>query len=430
MHSLPPQISLVEPIEGLIGPSAALRRLREKITRVAAAPRTTVLVTGESGVGKEVVAKGIHARSERRDGPFIALNCAALTDGLLEAELFGHEPGAYTGASNKGRDGLFAAANGGTLLLDEIGELAPELQAKLLRVLQERCYRRVGGNKDQTTDVRIIACTNRDLSQLVEEGLFREDLYYRLNVLVLRVSPLRERRDDISPIALHLCDEIEREHGMTTGGLSEASLATLEAHSWPGNVRELKNAIERAAVECAGATIEPEHLGITPTSSAAAIHSEDDSVEPKEDGRAPHSTRAQGDRRQPQPLCAPPRCQSCHALQQAAHLSDRLSAARALPSEHPAIGAELPHVSNIPTPLYLEPLGRKSTRGNGVTHRLEKFAGFRLSTIKPFQAVGRSRHVERNSAFTMSPQETKTQSGSQRAERRASHSGHNTEVSK
>ena len=277
MHSIPLQVSQVEPIEGMIGPSAALRRLREKITRVAAAPRTTVLVTGESGVGKEVVARGIHARSERCDGPFIALNCAALTDGLLEAELFGHEPGAYTGASSKGRDGLFAAANGGTLLLDEIGELAPELQAKLLRVLQERCYRRVGGNKDQTTDVRIIACTNRDLSQLVEQGRFREDLYYRLNVLVLRVSPLRERRDDITPIALHLCDEIEREHGIRTGGLSEASLATLEGHSWPGNVRELKNAIERAAVECAGATIEPGHLGITLAATAAAIDSEDDS---------------------------------------------------------------------------------------------------------------------------------------------------------
>jgi transcriptional regulator with PAS, ATPase and Fis domain len=277
MHSLPLQINQVEPVEGMIGPSAALRHLREKIARVAAAPRTTVLVTGESGVGKEVVAKGIHARSERRDGPFIALNCAALTDGLLEAELFGHEPGAYTGAANKGREGLFAAANGGTLLLDEVGELAPELQAKLLRVLQERCYRRVGGNEDHSTDVRIIACTNRDLSQLVEEGRFREDLYYRLNVLVLRVSPLRERPDDIAPIALHLCDVIEREHGITTGGLSEASLATLAGHGWPGNVRELKNAIERAAVECAGATIEPEHLGITLASPAPAVDTKDDS---------------------------------------------------------------------------------------------------------------------------------------------------------
>jgi len=262
MRPLIKEITQVEPVEGMIGPSASLRRLREKIARVAAAPRTTVLVTGESGVGKEVVARGIHACSERSEGPFVALNCAALTDGLLEAELFGHEAGAYTGATSRGRDGLFAAANGGTLLLDEIGELAPELQAKLLRVLQERCYRRVGGNEDQATDVRIIACTNRDLSKLVEEGRFREDLYYRLNVLVLRVSPLRERRDDIAPIALHLCEEIEAEHGIATGGLSQNALAALKTHAWPGNVRELKNALERGAIECAGAVIEPEHLGI------------------------------------------------------------------------------------------------------------------------------------------------------------------------
>ena len=277
MHVLPTQDSELQPVEGLIGPSPELRRLREKIARVAAAPRTTVLVTGESGVGKEVVARGIHAHSERRDGPFVALNCAALSDGLLEAELFGHEPGAFTGASSKGRDGLFAAANGGTLLLDEIGELAPELQAKLLRVLQERSYRRVGGNEDKATDVRIIACTNRDLSKLVEEGRFREDLYYRLNVLVLRISPLRERRDDIAPIAQHLCEELEAEHGLQTEGLSEATIATLEAHSWPGNVRELKNAVERAAVECAGSLIEPEHLGIAVAITPSSEQEEDDS---------------------------------------------------------------------------------------------------------------------------------------------------------
>ena len=277
MHPASTEINQVEPVEGLIGPSSALRHLRDKIARVAAAPRTTVLVTGESGVGKEVVARGIHTRSERCDGPFVALNCAALTDGLLEAELFGHEPGAYTGATSRGRDGLFAAANGGTLLLDEIGELAPELQAKLLRVLQERCYRRVGGNEDQSTDVRIIACTNRDLLKLVEEGRFREDLYYRLNVLVLRVSPLRERRDDIAPIARHLCAEVEHEHGITAVDLSEGSLAALEAHDWPGNVRELKNAIERAAIECAGAVIEPEHLGIRITASTAPVQGDNSS---------------------------------------------------------------------------------------------------------------------------------------------------------
>jgi len=269
MHSLPVEITQVAPVEGLVGPSAALRHVREKIARVAAAPRTTVLVTGESGVGKEVVARGIHALSARRDGPFVALNCAALTDGLLEAELFGHEPGAYTGASTRGRDGLFAAADGGTLLLDEVGELAGELQAKLLRVLQERSYRRVGGTVDHKTDVRIIACTNRDLAALVEQGTFREDLYYRLNVLVLRVPPLRERREDILPIAAHLCEEIEREHGVGTEGLSSHAEAALESHNWPGNVRELGNALERASIECGGGLIELEHLGLSlPLSSS------------------------------------------------------------------------------------------------------------------------------------------------------------------
>ncbi len=262
MSSSPIEITLVEPVEGLIGPSAALRCVREKIARVAAAPRTTVLVTGESGVGKELVAKGIHACSERREGPFVALNCAALTEGLLEGELFGHEPGAYTGATSRGRDGLFAAANGGTLLLDEIGELAPELQAKLLRVLQERCYRRVGGNVDHETDVRIIACTNRDLAELVEQGKFREDLYYRLNVLVLRISPLRERREDVLPIAAHLLDSLEEEQGLSTQGFSPRAEAALRSHRWPGNVRELGNAIERALIECLGGFIEAEHLGL------------------------------------------------------------------------------------------------------------------------------------------------------------------------
>jgi len=249
-------------LDGLIGPSASLQRLREKISRVAAAPRTTVLITGESGVGKEVVARAIHKRSERQLGPFIALNCAALTEGLLESELFGHEAGAFTGASSNGREGLFAAAQGGTLLLDEVGELAPQLQAKLLRVLQERSYRRVGGNVDYKTDVRVVACTNRDLPAMVEEGSFREDLYYRLNVLVLRVPNLRDRREDIIPIATHLRLLTEEEHDIKTEGFSSRAEAALKTHSWPGNVRELGNAIERACIESPDALIEPEHLGL------------------------------------------------------------------------------------------------------------------------------------------------------------------------
>jgi transcriptional regulator with PAS, ATPase and Fis domain len=262
--------------DGLIGPSASLQRLREKISRVAAAPRTTVLITGESGVGKEVVARAIHQRSDRRDGPFVALNCAALSEGLLESELFGHEAGAYTGASNKGREGLFAAAKGGTLLLDEIGELAPQLQAKLLRVLQERSYRKVGGNVDYQSDVRVIACTNRDLPEMVEEGTFREDLYYRLNVLVLRVPTLRDRPEDILPIATHLRLMKEEESSFNTQGFSAQAEAALMSHSWPGNVRELGNAIERACIECTGTLIEPEHLGLsTPADSTEDVESDE-----------------------------------------------------------------------------------------------------------------------------------------------------------
>jgi two-component system response regulator AtoC len=267
MQHLPKEISSELPVEGLIGPSAALRLVREKIARVAATPRTTILITGDSGVGKEVVAKAVHAHSERGDGPFVALNCAALADGLLESELFGHEGGAFTGASSRGRDGLFAAAAGGTLLLDEIGELAPELQAKLLRVLQERSYRRVGGTVDHATDVRIIACTNRDLATLVEQGSFREDLYYRLNVLALHIAPLRERVADILPIAQHFLQELEVEHGCKSAGLSPDAKAALEAHAWPGNVRELANAIERGFIEGGAGAITPAHLGITRTFS-------------------------------------------------------------------------------------------------------------------------------------------------------------------
>jgi transcriptional regulator with PAS, ATPase and Fis domain len=206
----------------------------------------------------------------------VALNCAALSDGLLESELFGHEAGAYTGASSKGREGLFAAAKGGTLLLDEIGELAPQLQAKLLRVLQERSYRRVGGNTDYQTDVRVIACTNRDLPEMVEAGTFREDLYYRLNVLVLRVPTLRDRPEDVLPIATHLLLLKEEENSFTTQGFSSRAEAALLAHSWPGNVRELGNAIERACIECSETLIEPEHLGLsTPADSSEASESDD-----------------------------------------------------------------------------------------------------------------------------------------------------------
>ena len=233
---------------GLVGRSDALRTLREQIERVASAPRTTVLVLGESGVGKERVARAIHARSARAAGPFVAVNCATLSEELVEAELFGYEAGAFTGARSGGHAGLFEAADGGTLLLDEIGELAPALQARLLRVLEERRVRRVGGTRDVEVDVRVIACTNRDLAAEVEAGRFREDLFYRLNVMCIRVPALRERREDIAPLARHFLAEAARELDRPGLRLDAEALAALEGHSWPGNVRELKNAVERAAL--------------------------------------------------------------------------------------------------------------------------------------------------------------------------------------
>ena len=232
----------------VVGGSPAIRRVLEHVGRVASTPRSTALVTGESGVGKELVARAIHEQSDRREGPFVALNCAALAEGLLEAELFGYEPGAFTGGDPKGRDGLIAAAKGGTLFLDELGELEAGLQAKLLRVLQERTFRKVGGTFDQPMDARIVASTNRDLMEMVEAGTFREDLFYRLNVFSIVVPPLRARREDVSPLAHHFLEQFAEELGRPFVGFDAGALAKLESHDWPGNVRELRNAVERAAI--------------------------------------------------------------------------------------------------------------------------------------------------------------------------------------
>ncbi len=232
------------------------------VERSAAAPRTTVLIHGESGVGKELVAREIHSRSARRTRPFIALNCASLGEGLLEAELFGYAPGAFTGALPGGREGLFASAEGGTILLDEIGELDLGLQARLLRVLQERSFRPVGSDVDRPMDVRILAATNRDLSRMVAEGRFREDLYYRLNVLSIRVPALRERLEDLAPLARRFTEDLSAEMRIPAPLLAAGTLARLARHAWPGNVRELRNVIERALVLAGGATIEAEHLGL------------------------------------------------------------------------------------------------------------------------------------------------------------------------
>ncbi len=244
----------------LVGLSPALREVQNRIDQVAHAPDTTVLITGQSGTGKELVARCVHDRSSRRHGPFIAVNCAALTENLLEAELFGYEAGAFTGANKDGKDGLFAAAAGGSLFLDEIGEMDKALQAKLLRVLQERSYRKVGGVQDISSDARIIASTNRDLRKEVEAGRFREDLFYRLHVMNIEVPALCDRPEDIPLLAHFYLDQFGRQMGKNLTGFTEEATETLCEYDWPGNVRELKNAIEHAAIICPGGMIDECHL--------------------------------------------------------------------------------------------------------------------------------------------------------------------------
>jgi DNA-binding NtrC family response regulator len=244
----------------LVGVSQGSHEVLKRIDQVAGAVDTTVLIEGESGVGKELVARCIHERSARSSGPFIAINCAALTESLLEAELFGYEPGAFTGAMKEGRDGLFAAAAGGTLFLDEIGEMAANLQAKLLRVLQERSFRRVGGVRDHLAQVRIVASTNRNLEQAVVEQRFRQDLFYRLKVMTIHVPALRQRAADIPLLAHFFLDRFGRQMGKALSGFTEEAMEMLTEHSWPGNVRELKNAVEHAAIVCPGGNIDEAHL--------------------------------------------------------------------------------------------------------------------------------------------------------------------------
>ena len=244
----------------LVGLSPAVREVQTRIDQVSHAPDTTVLVTGQSGTGKELVARCIHERSSRRHGPFVAINCAALTENLLEAELFGYEPGAFTGANRQGKEGLFAVASGGTLFLDEIGEMAKTLQAKLLRILQERTFRRVGGVADIHADVRIIASTNRALRGEVEAGNFREDLFYRLNVMTVEVPPLASRATDIPLLSHFFLDQFGRHMGKALSGFTEEAMETLCEYGWPGNVRELKNAIEHAAIVCPSGMIDECHL--------------------------------------------------------------------------------------------------------------------------------------------------------------------------
>jgi DNA-binding NtrC family response regulator len=244
----------------LVGVSGALRELVEQ-ARKAAESKSTVLLVGESGTGKEVLARSIHAWSPRASRPFIAVNCVALSEELLESELFGHEKGAFTGAHQQ-KPGKFELANHGTIFLDEVGDIRESLQAKLLRVLQEHEFERVGGTKPIRVDIRVIAATNRNLEEAVKGGRFREDLYYRLNVVRLRLPPLRERREDIPGLAEHFLRKYCAETGKAIHGISAEAVDLLKAHPWPGNVRELENAVERAVVLGAGAEISPLDLGL------------------------------------------------------------------------------------------------------------------------------------------------------------------------
>jgi two-component system response regulator HydG len=250
----------------IVGASPIMQEVFRTIARVAPT-RATVLVTGESGTGKELVAQAIHDRSPRAKAPFIKLHCAALAETLLESELFGHEKGSFTGAAAR-RDGHFQNADGGTLFLDEIGEISHATQVKLLRFLQERAFERVGGNETIQVDVRIIAATNRDLKKEVEEGRFREDLYYRLNVVNLEMPPLRARAEDVVPLATHFLMRFAAENGKAIDGFAPSALARIEGYAWPGNVRELENVIERAVVLCDGPKITAPHVPVAASSSA------------------------------------------------------------------------------------------------------------------------------------------------------------------
>ncbi|MBI5154740.1 sigma-54-dependent Fis family transcriptional regulator [Candidatus Poribacteria bacterium] len=248
----------------IIGESPGMLKVLDMIDRVGPT-KATVLITGESGVGKELVARALHQRSTRASKPFVALNCAALTETLLESELFGHEKGAFTGAT-RGHHGKFEEADAGTIFLDEIGETSNNFQTKLLRVLQEGIIVRVGGNDSVRVDVRVIAATNRELEKLVQSGAFREDLFYRLQVVPLEIPPLRERREDIEALASHFVIRACQQNGLPRRSLSKGAIEAMRAAPWKGNVRELENTIERAVILTRGDTIEAGDLWLPPES--------------------------------------------------------------------------------------------------------------------------------------------------------------------
>jgi two-component system response regulator AtoC len=269
------------------------------LTRTAARSQSTILIFGESGTGKELLARAIHAESPRHEGPFVAISCAALTETLLESEVFGHEKGAFTGASTR-RRGAFETAHGGTLFLDEIGDIGPKLQVDLLRVLEERKFCRVGGNDPIAVDVRVIAATNRNLEKAVADGAFRDDLFYRLNVIPITLPPLRERPEDIPLLVEHFVERMSAEMGRKVDGVSREAMAMLLDHPFPGNVRELRNIVERAMVCAPGPLLKPADFRLpgavveTPTHSASLEEVERRhiaSILEQTDGNVSHAAR-------------------------------------------------------------------------------------------------------------------------------------------
>ena len=253
----------------IIGHSPAMRALYQVLEQAAPTP-ASMLILGESGTGKELVAQTIHQLSPRASAPFVAINCAAIPDTLLESEIFGHEKGAFTGATDR-RAGCFELADRGTLFLDEIAEMTPATQVKLLRVLQERRFRRLGGRTEQEVDVRVLAATNIDPVMAIREGKLREDLYYRLNVFSLALPPLRERKDDLALLIQAFIDEFNTRDRRTVKGVSAQAMSQLESYEWPGNVRELRNVIERATILARGDLIEPAHLPVFGPAPSAAL---------------------------------------------------------------------------------------------------------------------------------------------------------------
>ncbi|NUN48137.1 MAG: sigma-54-dependent Fis family transcriptional regulator [Candidatus Brocadiae bacterium] len=256
--------------QNLVGKSKAMREVTDLVRKVSGSGATTVLVRGESGTGKDVIAKAIHYESGRSERPFMNITCTALQDTLLESELFGHERGSFTDAKNQ-KKGLFELANGGTVFLDEIGDMSPSLQAKVLRALEEKSFRRIGGTNDIKVDVRVIAATNRDLEKAIHEGRFREDLYYRLNIITINVPPLRTRREDIPLLLQHFLKRFAEEFRKDVREFSKEAMDKMMAYDWPGNVRELKNAVERAVLLGSGAVIGADEIALgRPGGSAPA----------------------------------------------------------------------------------------------------------------------------------------------------------------